>query len=211
MGGQSPEWIISQRRELVSFLDGLDAAHWDTPSLCEGWRVREVVAHITMAYRYSASRVVLEMVKSRGNFNRMSNRRALLDARELTEKQLLGSLRDNVAHPWKPPGGGFDGALSHDVIHGQDIRVALGDHYVVPEDRLTRVLDGLSPQNMKYFGADLEGVRLRADDRDWEFGAGAEVHGAAQDLLMVLCGRILPPGHLLGDARMRFTAEVSPT
>lgn len=76
----------------------------------------------------------------------------------------------------------------------------------MPEDRLSRVLDGLSPKNVKYFGADLEGVRLRADDRDWEFGAGAEVHGAAQDLLMVLCGRILPPGYLLGDARMRFTS-----
>lgn len=206
MSEQTPEWVVEHRRELVAFLDGLTAAQWDTQSLCEGWRVREVIAHVTMPYRYSASRFVLEMVKSRGNFNRMSNRRALADARELTEQQLLSSLRDNVAYPWKPPGGGFDGALSHDVIHGQDIRVALGDDYVVPEDRLSRVLDGLSPKNVKYFGADLEGVRLRADDRDWEFGAGAEVHGAAQDLLMVLCGRILPPGYLLGDARMRFTS-----
>jgi uncharacterized protein (TIGR03083 family) len=206
MSEQTPEWVVEHRRELVAFLDGLTAAQWDTQSLCEGWRVREVVAHITMPYRYPASRFVLEMVKSRGNFNRMSNRRALADARELTEQQLLSSLRDNVAYPWKPPGGGFDGALSHDVIHGQDIRVALGDDYVVPEDRLSRVLGGLSPKNVKYFGADLEGVRLRADDRDWEFGAGAEVHGAAQDLLMVLCGRILPPGYLLGDARMRFTS-----
>ncbi|MDI9917719.1 maleylpyruvate isomerase family mycothiol-dependent enzyme [Rhodococcus sp. IEGM 1379] len=207
MSEKTPDAVVAQRSELVTFLDGLSAQQWNTPSLCEGWRVREVVAHITMPYRYPASRFVLEMVKARGNFNRMSNRRALADARELSETQLLDSLRENVAYPWKPPGGGFDGALSHDVIHGQDIRVALGDTYVVPEDRLSRVLDGLSPENAKYFGADLEGVRLRADDRDWEFGAGAEVHGAAQDLLMVLCGRILPPGHLFGDARMRFTAQ----
>lgn len=76
--------------------------------LCEGWRVREVIAHITMPYRYSAPRFVVEMVKSRGNFNRMSNRRALADASEVGERQLLASLRDNVAHPWKPPGGGFE-------------------------------------------------------------------------------------------------------
>ncbi len=86
--------------------------------------------------------------------------------------------------------------------------MALGDDYVVPEDRLTRVLSGLSPKTLKYFGTDLDGARLRADDRDWTYGAGAEVHGAAQDLLLVLCGRMLPPGHLLGDASSRFTAPL---
>lgn len=143
MSEQTPEWVVAQRRELVGFLEGLSTEQWNAPTLCEGWRVREVIAHITMPYRYSAPRFVVEMVKSRGNFNKMSNRRALADASEVGERQLLASLRDNVAHPWKPPGGGFEGALSHDVIHGQDIRVALGDDYVVPEDRLTRVLSGL--------------------------------------------------------------------
>ncbi|EME23317.1 MAG: maleylpyruvate isomerase family mycothiol-dependent enzyme [Rhodococcus qingshengii] len=208
MSEQTPEWVVAQRRELVGFLEGLSTEQWNAPTLCEGWRVREVIAHITMPYRYSAPRFVVEMVKSRGNFNKMSNRRALADTSEVGERQLLASLRDNVAHPWKPPGGGFEGALSHDVIHGQDIRVALGDDYVVPEDRLTRVLSGLSPKTVKYFGTDLDGARLRADDRDWTYGAGAEVHGAAQDLLLVLCGRMLPPGHLLGDASSRFTAPL---
>ena len=44
----------------------------------------------------------------------------------LSIKDLLTSLRDNVNHPWKPPGGGYEGALSHDVIHGLDITVPLG-------------------------------------------------------------------------------------
>ncbi len=108
MSEQTPEWVVAQRRELVGFLEGLSAEQWNAPTLCEGWRVREVIAHITMPYRYSAPRFVVEMVKSRGNFNRMSNRRALADASEVGERQLLASLRDNVAHPWKPPGGGFE-------------------------------------------------------------------------------------------------------
>ena len=37
---------------LAELLDGLPDAGWDTPSLCEGWRVREVVAHLTMPVRY---------------------------------------------------------------------------------------------------------------------------------------------------------------
>ncbi|HSU34700.1 MAG TPA: maleylpyruvate isomerase N-terminal domain-containing protein [Propionibacteriaceae bacterium] len=39
--------IAAERTEL----DGLSTAQWDAPSRCEGWRVREVMAHITMAFR----------------------------------------------------------------------------------------------------------------------------------------------------------------
>ncbi len=38
--------------ELADLLDEAPESAWDTPSLCEGWRVREVVAHMTMPARY---------------------------------------------------------------------------------------------------------------------------------------------------------------
>ncbi|GEM_PF-4509716 len=44
------------RREflaLADLLDTLPVVSWDTPSLCAGWRVREVVEHTTMAVRTS--------------------------------------------------------------------------------------------------------------------------------------------------------------
>ena len=40
--------------EYVALADLLDSAGpgvWDAPSLCEGWRTREVVAHVTMPVR----------------------------------------------------------------------------------------------------------------------------------------------------------------
>jgi uncharacterized protein (TIGR03083 family) len=129
------EAIAAQRRDLVDLLAGLDAANWEAPTLCDGWRVREVVAHITMPFRLSMGRFALEMLRARGNFNKMADRSARADAAVLSSEKLVASLRDNVNHPWKPPGGSFADALSHDVIHGLDITVGLGLERTVPQER----------------------------------------------------------------------------
>lgn len=201
----SLELTAAERRDLVDVLTDLPASAWSTPTLCEGWRVTEVLAHMTMPFRYRPARFALELAKSGGNFTRMSDRTARRDAAALTPSALLGSLRDNVTHPWQPPGGGATGALSHDVIHGLDITVALGLDRRVPEDRLRAVLSGLSPRHLRYFGVDLAGIELRATDMDWSYGGGTPVTGAAQDLLLLACGRRLPAGHLSGEPSHRFT------
>ncbi|GAA5090240.1 maleylpyruvate isomerase family mycothiol-dependent enzyme [Nocardia iowensis] len=197
--------IAAERTDLAELLAGLDAESWDAPTLCSGWRVREVVAHITLPFRLSLPRFALEMLRAGGSFNRMSDRSARTDAARLTAEDLLKSLWDNVDHPWKPPGGGFTGALSHDVIHGLDITVGLGLDRKVPEDRLRLVLGDINPKHVKFFGVDLKGLELRADDMDWSYGSGEILSGAAQDLLLVLCGRKLPAGKLHGDKAKRFT------
>lgn len=60
-------------------------------------------------------------------------------------------------------------------------------------------------KTVRFFGADLGGIELRADDLDWSFGSGTLVTGTAQDLALVVCGRKLPPGHLRGGPSARFT------
>jgi len=202
--------IAAERLDLAEVLTRLQKEDWDAPSLCEGWRVREVVAHITMPFRYSVGRFIIEMLKARGSYNRMADRCARQDASSLSSEELLGSLRDNSDHPWKPPGGGFHGALSHDVIHGMDITVALGIDRRIPLDRVAIVLGGLKPKNVNFFGVDLDGVELRADDLDWTYGSGQPVSGMAQDLLLVLCGRKLPAGRLQGEHSERFTSALPP-
>lgn len=160
---------------------------------------------MTMPFRLSGRQFAAGMLAARGNFNQMADRYARRDAAALPAEQLVACLHDNIQHPWKPPGGGFRGALSHDVIHGLDITVALGLGQRVPGERLRIVLDGVRPRQIRYFGANLDGVQLRATDLDWSFGSGAPVAGAAQDLLLVLCGRVLPVGHLQGAPSDRFT------
>ncbi|MBO0852825.1 MAG: maleylpyruvate isomerase family mycothiol-dependent enzyme [Nocardia sp.] len=199
--------IADQRRDLAATLGALRPDQWHAPSLCEGWRVRDVVAHIVMPFRYSTGKFILEMVRARGKFNVMAMRCARRDADELSTGELVDALADNVNHAWKPPGGGLAGALSHDVIHGLDITVALGLDQPVPDQRIRAVLDSTKPRSIRYFGADLTGVQLRADDLDWTYGSGEPLTGSAQDLLLVLCGRTLPPGHLTGEPRSRFSRQ----
>jgi uncharacterized protein (TIGR03083 family) len=196
--------IAAERRDLAAVLAALPEQAWDTPSLCAGWRVREVVAHMTMPFRYSGRRFIAELARSGGNFSAMSDRCARRDA-AAPAADLLAALRDNAEHPWQPPGGGLTGALSHDVIHGLDFTVPLGVGRTVPAEHLTPVLQSVTGRALKHFGTDLSGVELRATDLDWGFGAGQVLAGRAQDLLLVIAGRSLPTGHLTGEHAGRFT------
>lgn len=198
--------IAAERGELATLFESLPTKRWEEATLCAGWRLREVLAHMTMPFRLSAPRFVLGLLAARGNFNQMADHRARQDAVDLSPEQLVQCLHDNVRHGWKPPGGGYVGALSHDVIHGLDITVGLRLDRRVPADRLRIVIDSVKPKQVRYFGTDLDGIELRASDLDWSIGSGSLVTGTAQDLLLVLCGRRLPAGHLEGRESRRFLA-----
>jgi len=193
------------RRELADVLASLPADSWDAPTLCAGWRVREVVAHVTMPFRYSTGRFLAELARSGMRFHRMSDRCARRDA-AVPAADLVAAVRDNATNPWRPPGGGYEGALIHDVIHGLDIAVPLGVDWPIPAARMLTVLDGVAkPASRKHFGVDLTGIELRADDLDWSFGTGTVVSGPARDLALLLCGRAVPAGRLAGTVAGRFS------
>lgn len=197
--------IAAERRRLADLFDGLREDEWNAPSLCAGWSVREVVAHMSMGFRLSLPATLAELVRARGSLHRMTDRVARRDAAAHSTAELGGFLRDNADHPWTPPVGGLTSALGHDVVHGLDVTTALGLDRRVPEDRLSVLLDAVGPGGLRFFGVDLTGVRLCAEDADWSYGTGTPVYGAAQDLLLVTFGRRLPPGRLAGDAAGRFT------
>jgi uncharacterized protein (TIGR03083 family) len=177
---------VAQRTGLVQVLDGLAERGWDQPSLCENWRIREVVAHITMPYRHSGAAILAAMVRARGKFDVAADRLARRDATE-PPSSLLDCLRRNVNHRWKPPGGGQLGALSHDVIHGLDITEALDLPPVSPPARLVEVLN--SPKLMRAFKVDLTNYRLVATDSDYTHGEGRSLRLPAKDLLLIVTGR----------------------
>ena len=43
--------VQAERTELAEMLGALRADLWAALTLCAGWRVREVIAHCTMAFR----------------------------------------------------------------------------------------------------------------------------------------------------------------
>jgi len=119
----------------------------------------------------------------------MGDRCARRDA-EAPPNELLVAMKDNVTNPWRPPGGGFEGVLVHDVIHGLDITVPIGINRTLPKERVRMVLDAVTrPKTLRYFAVDLTGIELRASDLDWSFGTGTSTVSSAQDLALLLCGR----------------------
>ncbi|MFE2925192.1 maleylpyruvate isomerase family mycothiol-dependent enzyme [Streptomyces goshikiensis] len=198
-------WIAAERQDLADLLDTLRADQWDGPSLCAGWRVREVAAHMSLGFRLSLPATMGELARARGNLHRMTDRVARRDAAAHSTSELAAFLRDGAHHPWTPPIGGLSAALGHDTVHGLDITVALGLDRRVPEDRLRLLLGGIRPSGLRFFGADVSGVRLCAEDLDWSYGSGSPVYGAAQDLLLLAFGRRPPSGRLRGEASSRFT------
>ncbi|TDC62087.1 maleylpyruvate isomerase family mycothiol-dependent enzyme [Actinomadura sp. GC306] len=179
----------AERERLADILGGLTSEQWGTPSLCEGWQVREVVAHMTMAYRTKAIEVLAGIVRARFSFNRYADRDARAATQARSDAELLDLLRRNIDHPWQPPGGGQAGALSHDVIHGLDFTEPLGLPPAPPQ-RIALVLASTRPRQLKYFGVDLGGRKLTATDSDATVGDGsAVVEMTSKDMLLVVTGR----------------------
>jgi uncharacterized protein (TIGR03083 family) len=197
--------VAGEYLALADLLEGAAPAVWDAPSLCEGWRTREVVAHMTMPVRYDGPAFMSELEAAGGDFTRLSNTVATRDA-ALPEATLVENLRSETLHEWEPPGGGMQGALTHCVIHALDITEAVPLARRIPAERVGAVLCALeSAGGPDLFGADLSGTQLRADDLAWSYGSGALVTGPAQVLALVLCGRRVPPGRLDGETAPRFT------
>ena len=204
-GGDLTAAIAGEYKALADLLESAGLDVWDAPSLCEGWRTREVVAHMTMPVRYPGAAFMAELDAAGGDFTLLSNTVAARDG-ALPVATLLADLRSDVLHDWQPPGGGIAGALTHCVIHELDIVEAIPLERSVPAAHITRVLGLVAAADApNMFGVDLDGVELRADDLVWSVGSGATVTGPAQALALVACGRLLPSGRLGDAAASRFT------
>ena len=163
----------------------------DAPSLCDGWAVKHVVAHMTMAARYDPPAFMAELAAAGHDFETLSEQVARRDG-DRPFASLLDDLRSDTMAAWAPPGGGPTGALTHAVIHGLDITGAL-DLRRTADDQATRlVLDTLTGGVAGHFGVDLSGRALAATDLDWTFGSGTPMLATAGDLVLALAGRAGP-------------------
>jgi uncharacterized protein (TIGR03083 family) len=167
---------------LADLLESSPDGTWDAPSLCAGWQVRHVVAHVTMPLRLTPERFGAEMAAAGGDFTTLSNTIAERDS-QLPTDELLAALRSPELHDWTPPRGGAAGALNHAVIHSLDITIPLGVASVAPDAALTSVLDALLADGGAIFGVDAAGV-----SRDT---------AAPGELVALLSGRTLPDGRSL--------------
>ncbi|SOE00951.1 maleylpyruvate isomerase family mycothiol-dependent enzyme [Blastococcus haudaquaticus] len=189
-------WVASTYDGLADLLASAPEDTWDAPTLCEGWQVRHVVAHVAMPVRLTPEQFGAEMAAAGGDFGVLSDTVAARDA-ALPVTDQLAALRSPRLHAWEPPGGGAAGALSHAVIHSLDVTVGLGRPSVAPPDAVVAVLDQLTAVDGAFFGIELSGVRLEAADADWSWGSGDVVRADAGSLVALLGGRTLPDGRSL--------------
>jgi uncharacterized protein (TIGR03083 family) len=177
-----------ERIEFADFLAGLTPEQWDGPTLCKGWRVRDVAAHVVSFEGMTPRELATRFLKGRLQMDRI-NGLGVSDLADRSPEQLITLLRDN-AEP-RGMGAGFGGrvALTDNMIHQQDIRRPMGLARTIPTERLCAALDFVrySPTIRGAWRA--RGVRLVATDSDWSYGKGPQVRGPGEALLMVMAGR----------------------
>ena len=192
MGTDEDQWalVAAERRDLADLGASLTQAQWDTPSLCEGWTVRHVFAHVVMGAARDFRSLLPFIVRSPLDLDRASMRAAIAVGEGREPDQLVSQLRLEATSRKRLPGTTIAGIMSEVVVHGQDIRRPLGVTRVPPVDRTVLALwsmvrTGLGLGNTKR----IAGLRLVATDVDWTHGEGPEVRGPAEALLMATCGR----------------------
>jgi uncharacterized protein (TIGR03083 family) len=198
MTGTLMDMARAERTDLAEFLVTLTPQQWETPSLCSGWTVKDVVAHM-ISYEELGTRGLLTRF-AKGRIVR-ANEVGVDEFAPLTPQQLIEFLRNHLTPKGLTAGFGGMIALVDGTIHHQDIRRTLGRPRTVPADRLGRVL-GLVPGNPRLGAARrIRGLRLRATDIDWTHGRGPEVTGTGEALLMAMAGRPAAVADLDGPGR----------
>jgi uncharacterized protein (TIGR03083 family) len=193
--------VHRERRALADLLESLDAAEWDHPSLCQGWRVRDVAAHVISSPQVTPGAMVTAAVRARGRFHRMTDAEARrLGARPPAEilhdyRRLDGSRR-------RPPGTRPLDPLLDVLVHTQDIAVPLGRRHDMPPEAARAALAHVWRLPALFFPArrELSGVRLVATDTGWTHGQGPTVEGPAAALLLLTTGRRAAARPALGGA-----------
>ena len=157
----------------------LSPDQWAQPSLCAGWTVQDVLAHIVSYEGRSPKDLARVAVAGRFSPSRMNE--VLVRESRCRDRQLV---LDRLRTFGRPRGltAGFGGRIARTdgLIHRQDVRRPLGLGRDVPADRLVSAL------SFSMFAAPIRGawrargVRVRAVDVDWAFGPAVTARSAAR-------------------------------
>ncbi|GAB2694315.1 maleylpyruvate isomerase family mycothiol-dependent enzyme [Nocardia thraciensis] len=185
-------WVCAERLALADYLDGLPESEWSRRSLCDGWTVHEVLAHVTMSNRDTLWGTIAGIVRARLDWNRMTAVQATERAARFTPAELIAQLREGADLHRRAPGAGVADLLVDIIVHGQDIARPVGRTLHSPPERVVVALDQVL--GSRFYGAPqrVRGMRLTATDADWTYGEGAqEVRGPVIDHLLRATGRPL--------------------
>ncbi|MFF0903344.1 UNVERIFIED_CONTAM: maleylpyruvate isomerase family mycothiol-dependent enzyme [Kocuria sp. CPCC 205316] len=204
--------IDLQRRRTADLLAGLSEEQWGRPSLCEGWTVRDVAAHLTLQQMGPVA-ALRSALRHPGGLNHIIRESARDRARRPADRLVagvsasVGSRRPNVGLTNLE-------TLIDILVHGQDIAVPLGLELEMPPKAAAAAAErvrasGGTRKAQVFRHLPLEGFRLSATDVSWAAGEGPEIRGPIAALLLLLTGRRAGLDRLTGDGaemlRQRLT------
>jgi uncharacterized protein (TIGR03083 family) len=179
-----------ENAEFSLLLHSLEPAEWDKPSLCDGWRVRDVVGHILYGNEVALWTLPFRLARYGFSSDRSGKAYSIARAEGCAPDALVRDFDTRDA--WAGTCRVFRPklVLLDRLVHQQDIRRALGRPRPIPAERLVAALDA-TPRLGSVFGARrrTRGLRFVADDVDWSWGQGPVVTGSGEALLMGMLGR----------------------
>jgi uncharacterized protein (TIGR03083 family) len=202
--------IDAERRTLGEYLKSLSDEAWSKPSLCTGWTVRQVVAHVIGLSEITTGSFLSGMISNRFSINRLNDTRMHRIADGSSNAQLIDRLSALATARLHPPGPVMT-LLGEVIVHSEDIRRALDRYAAHPVEHLTAVTDFYKRSNLVIPAKKrVAGLKLRATDTAWSSGDGPEVSGPLVAILMAITGRTAALDDLSGDGvatlRQRVTS-----
>lgn len=181
--------IAEQRRAIAHLLTTLTPAELDSPSLCDGWRIRDVAAHVALAPQPPGPLGMLrEAARARGSFHRLNHDLAVRHADATPD---LAAELSAVADSRRLPAVTNYRNIHFDVIvHAQDIAHPLGRTVAVDPAAAAVAAQRVWTMGWPFWAKRrLADVTLVAEDSPWTVGSGPELRGTTLDLLLLLTGR----------------------
>ena len=204
-----PTWrtVATVRTELADQLASLPDDSWDRPSLCNGWRVRDVVAHMTLPERFS--RGLNPLARAGFSLRRMIRDDAVARG-SAPVADVLAAFRAGIERQTTPPGRRPQHVLDDTYVHARDVRrpldlVAPPGSPTLDSDVLVGILAALAADRSLGVARRVTGLRLVATDVDWARGTGSEVVGPAEALALVMTGRPAGLAELSGPGLATLT------
>lgn len=207
--------IATGNRLLAADMFGrLTEVQWQVQSLCTGWTVREVAAHLVPPERGFRKRDFARLlIRYRGSLDQLVEG-VTRETAKLPVETLVRQLRDRAGMRLDVPVIGPFGPMADTAIHLRDVARPLGLD-VNPEPASWRpVLDFLVTKHARYGfrTADrLDGLRLEATDQDWAWGDGAPVRATSEALALAVTGRAIVVPELSGPGAELLADRITPS
>lgn len=201
--------IDEQRRRIVELLEELSDREWAQPSLCQGWTVGDVAAHVALQNTTWAAvpRSLLDVVKA-GGMNGAIQTAARRHGR-LPREQIIAEIRDWIGI-WRPlPTVTYRETAIDYLVHAQDIAIPLGRQLpTLPDLAVLAVERVWNSPRMFHARKTFNQYRLVATDTPWVAGQGEEVTGPIGALLLLLTGRPIALAQLSGRGAETLRASL---